>query len=560
MIIRYYVNQALADWVRSNRNDERSYSVVMSVLLVVFLCVSATIYFGLVSGLRHVQGNEFLQLALPAFMYEVLLASIFVLAFCGSLIIGAFSFFSRPTDQVIMASPVFDTILFYKLVAGAVTSLWPLLVLAVPMVLAMNAVYSLEFVSGTLAVVAIVSVGASAVIAANLLLVSVGLIVSYWGQTLKHRMRTLLASLLFVTISLGAAIVWPLRTASLKELFQVDNLAITTASPLHVTEAFAHLPSHFAAMALVHIQLGEIGMAGLYTMMVVMVFLLACLLYALFSWRILYIWQYFQEDTFFARAQKTSSGQMSADRFADSPIQALVQQSITVLKRSPRDLFWLGFLSLLWVFITVLDIGLQREVANGETGQTLAAPELLSVFQLLVVSYFIAAFVLRFVLPSFSLEQETGWVIRRTPTTLSQIFAARALVYVAGAAILTVLILILNLSVLTLTASASIWFIVFSLGQALTITWCGYCIGVAYPNFNTKDPQLIATTVPGLGFTMGALLYGAYGSWLLYLVYQGLLVEAVMTFVFLSFTLLTIATWAAALSLQSVELEPQRTS
>ncbi len=47
----------------------------------------------------------------------------------------------------------------------------------------------------------------------------------------------------------------------------------------------------------------------------------------------------------------------------------------------------------------------------------------------------------------------------------------------------------------------------------------GLSLGAMFPNFETDDPSALSTSLPGLGFIIGSLMYGALGGLLLYKAY-----------------------------------------
>jgi Zn-dependent protease with chaperone function len=44
----------------------------------------------------------------------------------------------------------------------------------------------------------------------------------------------------------------------------------------------------------------------------------------------------------------------------------------------------------------------------------------------------------------------------------------------------------------------------------------GLGLGAIFPNFDSDDPEVISTSLPGLAFIFGSLFYGGVGAYLFY--------------------------------------------
>jgi ABC-2 type transport system permease protein len=136
--------------------------------------------------------------------------------------------------------------------------------------------------------------------------------------------------------------------------------------------------------------------------------------------------------------------------------------------------------------------------------------------QYLTVVFFVSAFVLRFAFPSFSTEMKTAWIIGSAPVEYKKIFWAKFFFYSMIFVIIGLGVGWLNLSVLKLPVNVGALLFFYFFLAIMFVSVLGLALGAIYPNFETDDPQVLSTSLPGLGFIVASLLYGGLGAWLIY--------------------------------------------
>jgi ABC-2 type transport system permease protein len=133
-------------------------------------------------------------------------------------------------------------------------------------------------------------------------------------------------------------------------------------------------------------------------------------------------------------------------------------------------------------------------------------------FQFAVITYFVSMFVLRFAFPAFSSERRTAWILGAAPLDLSMVFTAKLRFFTILFSTLAVLFALLNTLLAPFSATLITALLLLLCIATLFLTTYGLSLGAIFPNFESDDPETLSTTMPGLGFIFGALLYGALGA------------------------------------------------
>jgi ABC-2 type transport system permease protein len=500
----------------------RSLGQLVTALLFIGLFISLATGFGwlLVAGFSAVEDDTFLRVALPYFLYELFLLVLCGLVGASALISGTFALFRQAGDQWFMVSPRYQQLLVSKALSVGVFSLWPLVVVALPLLVAMVVVYDIGFGGLALGLVLVAALGLLTTMSALTWLLALG----YAAVGLARQWRTTKPFSWFlggvVTTIVGTAyFVWQqLSGLDIFTLFAVRDFSIVEAPVTAIAQFFELYPSHIAATGFFALQSGTLAVAlGSVLYLAGAVFGVS-LLYALLGRGFLPLWQQLQEARFVATAD--AADRLVADEepeFAKtkSPLRALVQKEFALFKRAPRDLFWLGFLVLLWLVVTSFDIFLVENVDETPLA-AVSTVEWIQAMQFLVITYFGAALTLRFAFPAMSTERDHMWVLLSAPISRRSIFGAKAVVYVGLVVALTGLVTIVHLLILPTTLASALSFIGFGAVASFTIGLVGLGIGAYFPNFSSVDPQQLSTSVPGLAFMGLAIGYGVGGAFMLF--------------------------------------------
>lgn len=96
----------------------------------------------------------------------------------------------------------------------------------------------------------------------------------------------------------------------------------------------------------------------------------------------------------------------------------------------------------------------------------------------------------------------------------------------------------INIGILNLPLSHAVYSMLLFISVVVFIVTLGLSMGAVFPNYETDDPEVISTSMPGLFFTALSLIYGALGAGVLY---RGLLsgnISLILAFAFLTFGLI----------------------
>jgi hypothetical protein len=163
--------------------------------------------------------------------------------------------------------------------------------------------------------------------------------------------------------------------------------------------------------------------------------------------------------------------------------------------------------------------------------------------QLAIVLFFITAFIIRFVFPSFSQESDTSWIMGSAPIKMSKVFYSKYKIFSLVLVLLGIFSLFLYIIPLQINLSLSIALSLVTLIAILTLTMLGLALGAMYINFESNDPNELSTSAAGISFMISALAYIALATYLFYLSVSNstylplllfLLVSVIIIFIFKS--------------------------
>lgn len=534
--IRYFKTRRLAK------------GITAFLFLGTFFSVALGIFLFSQKGFLLIAKDPYLKTAMPLYVYELFLLIIFYLVFVSALVTGLFALFRGRNDNWILSSPRFRFLPSYAYFVVLISSLWPLIVVALPMLLAVKAVFGLGILATTLTLISMTLLVAFSVAAALLLILALGVGV-YAVTSLFSRPRVSLGLvamgtlLLFIGISYLA---WEsMVDTDIVELFRAQDVAAPSADIAPIMHQFRFVPSHLTALTLFSSQHGNMKSAFAPVGILALLFLSTALLFRVLSRWYLPVWQSFQEGRFEAKigVRGVSPGVCKFPRIFVSPLGALFEKEALMMIRDYRNLMWLGFLSFLWFLQTGLNVFLRRNMARYEV-EPGAILHIVQALQIIAIVYFIGAFVLRFAFPSFSTERRTAWILAASPLDLGKVFLAKFFFWAFVLSILGIFVGILNASILDIEFVTMWAFLLFTTITIVTVSAFGLALGAVFPNFETDDPQVLSTSLPGLAFILLSLLYGGIAAKVLYdfleyhnvielILYEALSVLATAFFVYL---------------------------
>lgn len=496
-------------------------SITSILFVLVFLFVGMGIYYFFVSGFRYINGEavEEIRLALTLFLYEVFLLVLAGIIIFSSIISSIFNLFRGEYNNWVISSPGYRMFPRLVFVRSLFSSAVPSLIMFLPAVLAFNKVNHLGFLS---LVFILLSVVLFLILLNALTLISV-LVVSFLYYKISQKVKAIkfnFKGLVALVILIASGIfyfVW--KTVSdidLVKLFRADEDS-HILSVENIGNYFNSLPTHPFALEIVNWQNGQL-VDALFNFSLLLVFaMIATLVFWYLSFLFYPLWQKFQEGGSQITAKTVSIfGNGLVYRFTGGRTVALFKKEALISSRNFKGILWFLFLFSIW-FMQVLTnvlLGKNIRIHQPDISTRLAV---LQSLQFIIALYFMAAFTLRFVFPSFSVEKKTSWILASAPLSFRKIFFGKYLFYTSFFVIVGVLMSYININVLNLSFTHAFYSILLLVSNIIFIVTLGLSLGAIFPNSETDDPEVISTSMPGLFFTALSLIYGALSAFTLYI-------------------------------------------
>lgn len=497
--------------------EEKSAAKIITTILffLVFAFVISGIHFFLVTGLRFslYQMTAETKNALIAFLYESFYLTLTLLTAVSAVITIIFSLFRIRQDSWIIASPaykIYPRIAAMKLFFG---TLLPLLVLFTPLVLALSKVVRITpytalslYTSFTLLIFITTYTLSS-------LILYIGTITQKINILITKRNLTFFSFVTF-TLSFGAALfiygATSLRHIDLTQLFHVD----TSAEALKASDVgkyFLWSPSHITStQALCSTVKDETCSGSSPLLSLVFMSTVSYLVFIHASKKHFTLWKIFQD------ARPTSRlNHKKSSYFSKSSAHALFEREYLGITRDLKSFFWILFLIALWVTeVIVHSIAKYTYTKHGISFEEFL-PRITST-QAMITLYFISAFTLRFVYPSFTAEKKMRWIIETAPLSIQKRYFTKLTFFTTLFISLGSLINIFAASSLSFSLQSSVRSLAIIIPATLLIVSFGLFLGVFFTSKDGEDAESATTSIPGLFFTGLSLLYGALGTYILF--------------------------------------------
>ncbi len=520
--------------LRKYLRTQRAAKIITIILfLAVLFAVASGVYYFFRWEFSAIAHDAYLRVALPLYFYENLFLVVFMLVFVSSFISGMFALFRGAHDAFVMASPRFTMVFWRAYRRTFLSSLWPVVVILIPAFLGSSAVFPVSLAGGALFLLSIACLAGIAVaLALALLIVCACALYLLQRFFLKYFDVDGLfgfgksAVLGVLVIAAGFVAVWRRAwTGDVVSLFAPTN-ATWAASRLDVVlTRFSAFPTHLATLSLWNAQMGSPGSAFIASIGLAAICALCLLIMRVTQPAFLTLWQLFQEGSFQAKTsvaeraggagQGGGRGPVAFPRFFKSPRGAIFEKEGLMLFREMRSALWFFFLFLLWMVQLVLEFFVRENLVRHSTdlGAVVASVEAL---QLATAVYFVSAFILRFVFPAFSSERRTAWILGTAPLRMRSVFWGKFFFYALVFLCLGAVFCGVNFFVLQMALAQAAAFFIFVFLMIVFLVAFGLGLGAMFPNFDSDDPEVLSTTLPGLGFTFGSLLYGGVGTYVFY--------------------------------------------
>lgn len=500
---RYFSSQTLAR------------SLIAFLFFAVFLGLAFGIFLFFRESFRFIAADDFFRDALLLYTYELFLLASFVLIFASALISGIFMLFRGEGDFSLMVSPRYIWVPFWKTIRIVSMSIWPFLIIILPALIAVRLVLGLSLAGFLLSLLSVLALAVTAVLAAEALLFMVGWALYAIGinyLTLKN--LSLVAALIFWAML--AAIWLRLQFIDFYDFFAARILDLPVPPLDPILRQFSVLPSHFSAVTILASVHGDWAYGSAVALTGFGWGAAAAILFYILQKKFLILWQILQEGGFEASPNSSNGVRRRASSLirASGQLSAIFYKEALGFRRNLKGMLWLGFLLIIWA-VQVASAFLLTRKLGGDRISPDAVPGIVVILQFAVAIYFVSMFVLRFAFPAFSMEKKTAWLMRSAPIDWGRIFWGKLIFYASIFSVLGVFFAVLNRGIVFLPPFEALLFFAAVLLSSLVLTVFGLGLGAIFTNFETDDPEILSTTMPGLGFTAGAILYGALASFAL---------------------------------------------
>lgn len=486
---------------------------VIGAFLFVGALVALFVFLLLYNGLLFLQTQSVFGPALTVYVLEAGFALVFVLLVITSVSSGLVIFFGSQELAFLVARPVSFTRLFlYGLLKNYIISSWPVLVLALPAILALGLAYH-ESIFFYLASVCGIFFGAlGAVILGSLVAFAGGYVIPRLTKTY------LVASLLAITLIMGYVFSNSLVPVNFQDMFRAELLEEEVVSAVDIERNFAFWPTH------VFVNLLRAFLAGTVRPVLINLFIITGAvmgtLFIISAWagtQYRSLWMKFQEKIFIAgggsKAKIRRGKELRPPRFLPGETGLIINKDFLALTRNFTNLYSIGFLLFL-LFVYAFTVS--RVV--GQTGDINTNKlALILVFTLAVMGYFSAILSLRFVFPAIAQEGRGAWVTWSSPFPLKKIVRAKMLFYtliffvlLGGLFLFSVRYLTADLPLVTLLLG-----LVFLMVLSINAISLGF--GAAFPNFHYTDAERLSTTPAGLATIFASITYISFTAFLMFL-------------------------------------------
>ena len=474
--------------------------------LAVGITVAVGAYIGFLHGLRFFRNDPYFARATTLYTLEATFFIVGLLVFASALVSGIRVLFASRENQFLLSTPISRVKLFAsRFFENAVTATWPVLLLALPAVLAFSRAWSVSYFSLIAFFVAL-----------GMLLFLFTAFASLLDFLLVRAFRVVrgtgfavLAVILFVAVAYGAGRVF--LPKNLNMLFYAESFEAAQAKTDLLIAHFQKLPTHTLVRLLVDGISREAVLPAAYLFIVTVVSALA--LFWISRRYYLSLLSASFEGQFIARPEDKARIRAGFKKFPVllyGSFGAICEKDIFGFLRSTRETsraFFLLFMLLLYLFL------FRRLPARYPD----FAPEVLSrilFFNLAAIGYFITTLSLRFVFPLISLEGRAAWVTFASPVRRAAILWGK-LALGAGAILLVIVPLsALSANILGMEGMRLLVFLRPVIGMSMVLVVISLALGTLFPNFHDRDPDSLSTTMPGILATVLSLGYVALAAFI----------------------------------------------
>jgi hypothetical protein len=475
----------------------------ISILLIIILFVSISIYATTVGGLNFISRDIELRDSLYFYIIQLFYLLVFILSYANSILVIASSF-GRKSHQWIMATPSFSLMAFLNLFQLLISSLWIFLAVIIPVLVGIA-----QFMEvGTLALflsfiltTSLIIIGSTVGVLSYMLSFY---ILKYFSNLLGRNIvsQSLVIILLLISSILMVALFWRIAIPQDFVKFFDGNYILQIQT---MKEQLIYLPTFGIAQVLHDILFCSNIFGTSYTLIfTTLTIALLGLSYVLLKKNYLLMWQLLQEGSYITTQNNAKIAVHRSYNFPyTNAVHTIIDKELLLIWRDKKNVLWFMIVIGLWLAQTAVS---WRVTSNANNyGEGYIFPNFIFALILAIGLYFISALTLRFVFPTFSAERKVSWILGVAPISPWNIAVGKLIIYTALFLFIGTPILIANFVILGFAFfPALLYWIVFSLSIILIVLLAIF-LSIKYPNRFSSDPETLSTTLPGLAFTTLAL-------------------------------------------------------
>lgn len=495
--------RVVSGWLGRNRAAK---IITIGLFLLVILGLMTGIYRFALAVFSYLQSDPAVAHIASAYTYELFLLVLGLFVIGSTLISSVITLFRQPSQGLIMATPAAKQLFSLNVRTISLSGCWPFLLFFLPTLLALQTSFSIGFIGFLLACLGIALLSLLLSMLSVVVVLALASILYLVGRLGLRSLRSSIALLSLIgLVGIG-------NWSEKGNLFDISSLIFSSGSTRTVsaiTQRFHLLPTHPAAELLYALQERQTPWPWLIVLAIGV--LMSYLLLRILAVHYIVLWQTLQEGEFVAKTESVKNLH-SLDPLllaAHSPLGAVTAKEALLFRRDHQQLLWFGFLVGMWVVQTILVSGtVHHELVSGSSSLLLIIEPL----QFLVTLYFVATACLRFVFPAFSSERRSAWLIASSPLDLRQLLFAKTSLFSILFTLSGLVISAVNFSLLELRITTSSYTDLLLALAIITLVQLSLCLGVWFPNFDTDDPEVLSTSLPGLFLIALSLIYAGLGS------------------------------------------------
>ncbi len=481
---------------------------------VVFMLVAFGVYKFFSKGFAFFANTPYFAAAVSLYMYELFLLVIFIMLWCASVIAVIFSLFRNKEGTWLLATPKFLYVPYASYIKTVASSSWLLVLIMFPAVLAAVRVNKQSLLLTLVPIVSSLLFAAGCIALVFIFTLLVARIISLINRKLLNFASVSLVHLGTIFFLLSV-LVSRFRHSDLIKVLYAEDLYINKAPLTLVHELYRVFPTHVLAKTFLAAQFGEVALMWKSFLLILGgVSILIFLAWLSLKLWFLPVWQALSENT--SELVTPGKKKLGSLVLLRTPSRVVIYKELMSFTRSARNLSWFIFIGLLWFANVGAQNYLQNQIVRHNLVDTIL-PVIVTVLPLAILSYFTAALVLRFAFPSFSEERDTAWVFIVSPLKKSTIIWSKFLFYLLLFTLVTSLAQLLFLGVSVVPQFYAVEIYIASIVMTFFLTALGTSLGGAFPNFETSDPEVLSTSVPGLATVVISVGYGALVTYAFYL-------------------------------------------